>query len=170
LSLLPADHAPHKARLARFLKFAVVGGSGVVVNLVVFQIAHALLASLEPTPRLLGADVAGILVSIFTNFLLNDRWTWGDRVKGAGKNAWARRLALYYATCSIAAGIQLATSWAIHTYVLPGLPWLSILGHDLRPGLAVLCGIAAGIAINFPISHLWTFKDEHPGPQEPTAP
>ncbi len=162
MSPLPDAIITHKARIQRFLKFAVVGGSGVVVNLTVFQLTHALLSPLAPTPRLLTADAAGITVSIFTNFLLNDRWTWGDRVKGKGAAAWGKRLALYYATCSIAAAIQLVTSWATHTHVLSHMSWLSLLDHDLRPGIAVLTGIAAGIAINFPLSHLWTFKDEHP--------
>jgi putative flippase GtrA len=170
LSPSPATSEPTPARkLTRFFKFAVVGGSGVIVNLTVFQLCYALLASAPPDPRLLLSNSAGIVVSIFTNFLLNDRWTWGDRVKGHQRAAWAKRLARYYATCSIAACIQLAVSWSIHRYLLSSLHWLTVFKHDLRPGLAALCGIAAGIAINFPLSHLWTFKDEHPGPPQDVA-
>ncbi|NCQ33632.1 hypothetical protein GW813_00880, partial [bacterium] len=59
-----------KESLLRLTRFAIVGGSGVVINLVIFQL---LLLALEPTGMPTStaipiANAGGILVSIFTNF------------------------------------------------------------------------------------------------------
>ncbi|MEC9399523.1 MAG: GtrA family protein [Myxococcota bacterium] len=147
-------------RIGRFVKFGVVGGSGVVVNLGVFWIFFTLLAtseSLAEGTRHTLANGAGVIVSIFTNFLLNDSWTWGDRIKGSRKD-WAKRLARYYLSCSIAAGVQILTASLTYSMILSKFE-LALFGVELGPTLAVLVGIACGIAINFPISHLWAFKD-----------
>ena len=56
----------------RFLRFAAVGASGVVVNLG----ALALLTTAGLTPTL--ASALAIQVSILTNFFLNDFWTFRD--------------------------------------------------------------------------------------------
>lgn len=147
-------------RVGRFIKFGVVGGSGVVVNLGVFWICFTLLggsgALSESTNHTL-ANGAGVVVSIFTNFLLNDSWTWGDRIKG-NRRDWIKRLARYYLSCSIAAGVQILTASLTYSMILSKFE-LAPLGFELGPTLAVLVGIACGIAINFPISHLWAFKD-----------
>jgi len=66
-----------RANLGPFLKFSVVGASGVLVNeglLLAFQSAGVFL---------LYASVAAIEVSILTNFVLNDLWTFKDRRSGA---------------------------------------------------------------------------------------
>lgn len=147
-------------RVPRFVKFAVVGGSGVLVNLGVFQVASWTMTSIaDDATRFLAANVAGVFVSIFTNFLLNDGWTWGDREKGSG-SAWARRLVKYYITCSVSAAIQLGVAYTMRWFLLERLGWhYEILGRPILPILCVLTGIVAGIAINFPISHLWAFRD-----------
>ncbi len=109
--------------------------------------------------RFLAANVAGVIVSIFTNFLLNDGWTWGDRQKGSG-TAWARRLVKYYITCSVSAAIQLGVAYMMRWFLLERLGWhYEILGRPILPIMCVLTGIVAGLAINFPISHLWAFRD-----------
>ncbi len=58
-----------------FLKFALVGSSGVIVDMAIL----ALLAD----PRMLGLNitlskVAGAEVALLNNFVLNDRWTFGE--------------------------------------------------------------------------------------------
>ncbi len=59
---------------ARLIKFSVVGASGVAVNmgllyaLTRFMGIHYILSS-----------ILAIEVSILTNFILNDIWTWRDR-------------------------------------------------------------------------------------------
>ena len=143
----------------RLLRFAGVGVSGVVVNLVVFALAfHIVLVSLAGDDlKFVLANGMGFLVSVFTNFLLNDNWTWGDRAKGGFKNWW-QRLAKYYVTASSAGIVQIVTAWLSLT-----LLWSvfdpRISGYELAPMLGVLTGIGCGMAINFTASHLWAFRD-----------
>lgn len=152
------DSLTLKRRVYRLLKFGVVGGSGVVVNLVVFRVMLWLLGDfVRMDAKIFAANLAGVVVSIFTNFLLNDRWTWGDRIKGAGR--WWHRLGKYYLTASIAGGVQLALTSLSYEFVWQHLD-LRFLRHDVSPDAALLSGIAAGMAINLAVSHLWTFKDE----------
>lgn len=147
------------SKLGRFLKFGLVGGSGVLVNLAVFKLVFFLLSSLalEASLRHVLANIAGVLVSIFTNFLLNDRWTWADRHKGMMRDALAR-LVRYYAVCSAAALVQVGVSALLFNAFFEGRT-LSLLGVNVAPEIPVLVGIICGMAINFPLSHYWAFRD-----------
>lgn len=141
------------------MKFAIVGGSGVVVNMAIFHLCyHLVFVGMSMTPRHSLSNAVGVLVSIFTNFLLNDSWTWGDRIKGQ-RRQWFKRLGKYYLMCAAAGLVQLGVAHVANTYLLDSMN-LRLLGFDLAPSLAVGLGIVAGIAINFPVSHLWAFKDE----------
>ena len=144
---------------SRLFKFAGVGLSGVVVNLAVSMAAYhyVLAAFFTGDIQFVAANGAGFVVSVFTNFLLNDWWTWGDRRKGALRH-WFQRLAKYYATASGAGAVQLFTAWL--SLSLIWAPMAPTLGEmKLAPPLGVLTGIACGMAINFAFSHLWAFQD-----------
>ena len=65
----------------RFVRFGLVGVSGIGVNMAVTAAALATLPAFTHVDRFSVAIILGIAISIFTNFLLNDRWTWGDRRK-----------------------------------------------------------------------------------------
>jgi putative flippase GtrA len=159
-----------RGHLVRLVKFGVVGLSGVFVNMAVFELCYRyvlsdvtsfwglslFLETLEEQ-RLFAANFAGLVVSIFTNFLLNDRWTWGDRHKG-GVPDWLARLVKYYVSASAAGAIQLVAAWASFRYALQYIE-LPLLGADRSPTLSVAIGIGAGMAINFLAGHLWAFKD-----------
>ncbi len=161
-SATPSSSPLARPQLGRLLKFALVGGSGVVVNLGIFHLTLLLLA---PVPfdawRNAIAYTLGIVVSIFTNFLLNDTWTWGDRAKGHHVRALFARLGRYYLTCALSGAVQLGVSFGSFYLWFQHHPLL-IIGRDVGPSLAALAGILAGIAINLPVSHYWTFKDEPP--------
>ncbi len=143
----------------RLLKFAVVGFSGVFVNLAVFNLTYyaGLDGLLSGDPRFVLANAAGFVTSVFTNFLLNDFWTWGDRRKGDLRH-WFKRLVKFYITASGAGTVQLLTAWISLTIV-----WVPLdptpLGYKLAPSLGVLTGIGCGMVINFTASHLWAFRD-----------
>ncbi len=106
---------------ARLVRFGIVGGSGVLVNL-------ACLALLRwAIPGTLGdllsqawvdrlAMAGGIAVSIFTNFVLNDTWTWGDQPKG-GRRHWVQRLGKFYMVSLAAAVVQ----WGVAVLALEAL-------------------------------------------------
>lgn len=150
----------------RLLQFACVGLSGVFVNLAAANLAFFLIFApfLQDPFLLIAANALGFLTSVFTNFLLNDHFTWGDRRKGSRRH-WFRRLGKYYLAASgggavqiIAAPISLAIFW---THLD-----LSLFGLHLSPTLSILTGIAAGLSLNFLASHLWAFRDAplHQGP------
>lgn len=150
-----------RSRLKRLVKFGLVGVSGVAVNLLIFE----LLYRLAGVPFSL-ANAIGIVVSIFTNFLLNDTWTWGDRSKGGRWRDWAGRAVKYYIAAAAAAGVQLGVAWLAMRFVFGPLhlqlpAWLDAQAPhiDLAPTLSVLSGIVVGMAINFLAGHLWAFRD-----------
>lgn len=136
-----------QSEFARFVRFGVVGASGVVVNMGLAWLGHAVIfAGFDAGLRVNLSNLIGILVSIFTNFVLNDVWTWGDRPKG-GRRHWYTRMALYYVFAAAAAGVQLVTvNLLTHWWV--EWPFL----------LATFCGIAAGILINYPVNNYLTFR------------
>lgn len=148
-------------RVKRLVKFGLVGVSGVLVNVVVFEVLFRFGGLVFSV-----ANAGGIALSVFSNFLLNDAWTWGDRQKGVRRRDWFARMGKYYISASIAAGVQLAVAWAANHYLLPpihlNLPALfdaPAHGVDISPTLAVLSGIVVGMGINFVAGHLWAFRD-----------
>ncbi len=132
----------------RILRFGIVGASGVAVNMGIFALGtYVLFAHMEEASRNITAGVLGVLVSILTNFLLNDAWTWRDRRKG-GRAGLIRRLLMYYVVAGVAGGVQI------------GVMALLSIQFGLWEQAANLVGIAGGIAINFFVNNLWTFRAE----------
>ena len=145
----------------RFVKFGLVGGSGVFVNLAV-ALAFSRVVLVAWADRDLAdqiATLAGILVSIFTNFLINDSWTWGDRDKRAGTRSWMKRCGFYYATNGVAGALQ----WAVSAFTIT---LIAVEGHivgfeaaSVRAGLAALVGIAVATPLNYVINNKVTFRE-----------
>jgi putative flippase GtrA len=129
----------------RFIKFCLVGMSGIPVNLFFAWIGKVhLFASFDDTLREAAAYLIGIAVSILTNFLLNDLWTWRDRQEQM--RGFFGRLLRFYVVCSLASSIQFAASLAVRKG----------LGVDFL--VAPLLGIALATVINFLLNNLWTFR------------
>ena len=123
---------------ARFLKFAVVGGMGVVVNMGLFWVLNR---AFDVDVRL--AEIAAIVISIFTNFLLNNFWTWADH---RGQAPFFVRLGRYYLAASIA---------AVLNYGLFELFWAVFgLQHLVANGAAIGCSML----LNFVVQSRWTFR------------
>jgi dolichol-phosphate mannosyltransferase len=141
----------------RFIKFCLVGGSGVPVNLIFTWVGYQVLFSgLHGEARKAAAYVLGILISILTNFLLNDLWTWKDRHKAEGR--FVGRLLRFYLVSSVAALLQFGTAMG-----------LSIFFH-LHYLVAQLCGIAVATAVNFVVNNAWTFRSQPPPDDIPASP
>jgi len=127
----------------RFVKFCLVGGSGIVVNMAVFAVTRSLARDLDATLRFNAAQVAGFLVSCFSNFLLNDRWTWGDRKKANARTL--PRVRTYYLV-------------ALSAYVIQAIAGnLLVLKIGVSPWLANLAGILLGTVVNFLVNNRVTF-------------
>ncbi len=78
-----------------FGKFLVVGGTGFALQAIILRI---LVGSFKFDPTI--ANLAGALVAIFSNFNLNNFWTFkADKVKGIGQYLW--KISNFYATSAI---------------------------------------------------------------------
>ncbi len=124
-----------KSEKERFIKFAVVGASGVIVNeglLALFTEVYALAVPV--------AGAIAIEASILSNFFLNNFWTWKD----SHEKSFRRRLVQYHSV-SFIAGL-------VNYLILIGLTFLG-LNHLI----ANLIGIAFATLINFILNNHWTF-------------
>ena len=94
---------------ARFIKFCLVGASGVVVNLgsLAFLSWLGLLSSL--------ASAIAIELSIISNFVFNDRWTFRSQYESG---SWLRRGARFQLVSMVGALIQWCVFIAGNVFVL----------------------------------------------------
>ena len=123
----------------RFLKFGVVGASGVVVNMGGLYI----LKEFAGVPYFIASLIA-IELSILSNFTINLLWTWSDR---SGHGTIWMKLFRYH----VGAG---ATAFLGNYLVLIALTELFGM-HYL---ISNLIGIAVGTLANYVINDLWTFR------------
>lgn len=106
----------------RFLKFALVGASGVVVNLAFLALFRALRVHVNL------ASALAIELSLLSNFLINRLWTFGDARAGSGFLAQALR---FHVVCLGGAALQFTS------FVALNMVWLFLL-HDAEARLAYL--------------------------------
>lgn len=116
-----------------FVKYGVVGGSGVLVNLAALHLLHIELGF--PFTR---SSAAATELAIVTNYLGNELWTFHHRSLSL------RRLAQF----NVAALVSLVLTVALAT----------ILKEFLHPLLAQLLGIGAGASLNFAVNFWWTWR------------
>jgi dolichol-phosphate mannosyltransferase len=94
-------HTLHKSR---FLRFCVVGATGVVVDMSLLYLLS------DPSTLHLGLTRSKLIAAeaaIASNFLLNDAWTFGDLAKQApGASSKLRRFIAFNAICSLGVGIN----------------------------------------------------------------
>ncbi len=124
---------------ARLWKFLLVGASGVLVNMAVFWLMFYPLG----VPYMLAGVAAG-LISTFTNFILNNAFTWADRRVG-GLSVFVRRLGRYYVATWLGYLVYLALLWLF-----------ARLGF--APMLANLLAVGVAGMMNFVVHNLWTWK------------
>ena len=94
--------------LGKFGKFLAVGGTGFVINWVVFNLAIAHFDIVKPflplkflkdhPPEI--SNLLGAILAIFSNYNLNNLWTFGER-KSANAGSYFLKLAQFYTTSAI---------------------------------------------------------------------
>ena len=125
------------ADLVRISRFALVGLVGLLVNQTILFALHGV----GGQPPLVAAFVA-IEISVLSNFVMNDRWTFGDR---GGTRSGLSRLVRYHAACLL--GIVANAS----------LFSLLVLGFGTHYLIASFLGILVGFVANFHGSSVWTW-------------
>jgi len=121
-----------------FLKFLAVGGSGVVVNLGLFT------ALLGAGVNKYWASPIAIEVSIISNFLLNNYWTFQgrnrrDRVRVKGLK--------FNAVSLVSLGVSYGT-FVVLSWLFPSTP----------PQVHQLIGIIPATLVNYFLNSYWTFR------------
>ncbi len=176
--MLPSLRA-FAARHRRFLSFCAVGASGVIVNLLIFwAVLYGLEGGKSESETGSGswwinntALLAGWVVSVASNFALNDRLTFRDAASGY-RTSWPRRLASYYTSALVAFAIQWGCFnglvWAIDSSLgepirvyaasAGALPWLVNVTLQFRRTFANLAGIGIATIANYLLAKHWVFR------------
>jgi dolichol-phosphate mannosyltransferase len=122
----------------QLLKFAIVGGSGYLVNLAVFAVLADNLGAHHSL-----AAIGAFCVAVTNNFLWNRYWTFGA---GAGRASFQ---AMRFLTVSV---LSLVLNLAVLEAILAG----TAVGELTAQAIAV----AAVMPFNFVGNKLWTFGAE----------
>jgi dolichol-phosphate mannosyltransferase len=139
----------------RFWKFAMVGASGVLVNMAtLFVLAEYVNADLVI------AWMFAVGVSILSNFLLNNAFTWRD-VRHSSRIHFLLRGALAYPVAIAGIGANFAVYYPLLKYVTEAFPYYLIFNF---------MGILAATAVNFILSSRLVFKPSLPKSLDPDTP
>jgi dolichol-phosphate mannosyltransferase len=122
---------------AQLMRFGFVGGSGYVVNLVVFALLTEA-GDLHHIPAAIGA----FLVAVTNNFIWNRMWTF--RAEAPGRHP-AHQGMRFLVVSVVGLGVNLAILEAL------------VSGADLGELLAQAIAVGIAMPVNFIGNKLWTF-------------
>ena len=129
------------AHIQRFIKFGIVGGSGLVVNISFLWLFTEIFGFYY-----IISSVFAISLAMINNFIWNDLWTWRGRGE-PGKRAFFIRLLKFCLVASLAGyGGNLGILWILTHY------------FHVHYMISNLFGMAVGTFINYFLNHYWTFK------------
>lgn len=145
-----------KALVTQLMRFAAVGGVGLVVDVAIFNLLRVTIFSPENLHE--GPVVAKVIstsIAIVVNWLGNRYWTFGPH-----RRPQALREGLEFALVSLGGmGIGLACLWVSH-YVLG---YTSLLADNVSSNII---GLALGTAFRFWLYRIWVFRPERPVAEE----
>jgi dolichol-phosphate mannosyltransferase len=151
-------------RHRRFATFCLVGLSGVAVNMAVFEVVLRLASARGDSGHGVAslAAICGGIVSVASNFLLNDRVTFHYR-KETYRDTRLHRMGRYYLSAATGLMLQLvvlnAVAWLIMAVTVPSAlasAWSYAVAWRLR--LGNFCGIGAGTVTNYLLARHWVFR------------
>ncbi|WP_203566755.1 GtrA family protein [Aestuariimicrobium ganziense] len=161
----------HRRTLGQFVRFGLVGGSGVLVNMVVAVIMTKLNGGTRNDNRVLFwitsehafrytvlVWIVAFVVANFWNFELNRRWAFKSRQHAS----WWSEFWPFFVVGSVAAGvgaiIKVALTNPTSPLYLPHPPFNDDQGLRARAYWAQLITIVITMPINFVVNKLWTFR------------
>jgi dolichol-phosphate mannosyltransferase len=134
----------------RFVSFALVGGTGVLVHLALMATALSVLSHGAAFETVRGLDFSlaqliGASGAMVSNFLINNRLTYADkRLKGLG--LW-RGLVLFAVLSAIGLAANVGVATAVNDQI------------DLNWSISALAGILVGVVWNFGTTRRLVWKD-----------
>ena len=128
----------------RFIKFGIVGASGVVVNLSVLYVGQETIFRdvAQETLRLNLSLALAIFIATISNFTWNHRWTWHDR-----KALRSVPIVIQFGQYALACWIGIAVQFGLTNL-------FALLMHYLA---ANLIAVVIASLFNFVANDLWTF-------------
>jgi dolichol-phosphate mannosyltransferase len=139
----------------RFWKFALVGASGILVNMLTLI---TLVEYFDANPTV--AWMVAVGLSVLSNFLFNNAFTWRD-VRHSSRIHFLLRGALAYPVAIVALGTNFAVYYPLIKYVSADFPYYAI---------AAFLGIIAGTSTNFILSSRFVFRHAAIKSLNPAAP
>ena len=139
----------------RLWKFLLVGASGVIVNMVTLIV----LAEYFDANKVI-AWMFAVGVSILSNFLLNNAFTWRD-IRHSSRIHFFLRGVLAYPVAVMGIGANFAVWYPLVKYVSDDFPYYALFN---------LLGIVAGTSVNFILSSRLVFRPSIPQNLDPDAP
>ena len=139
----------------RFWKFPLVGASGVLVNMVTLIV----LAEYFHAHKVI-AWMFAVGLSILSNFLLNNAFTWRD-IRHSSRIHFFLRGVLAYPVAVMGIGANFAVWYPLVKYVSDAFPYYALFN---------LLGIVAGTSVNFILSSRLVFRPSLPKNLDPDAP
>ncbi|CAN5643550.1 hypothetical protein BH24ACT21_BH24ACT21_00480 [soil metagenome] len=131
----------------RFWKFAMVGASGALVNLLIYTYLTEFYNA-----NYVIAWMFGVGISILSNFVLNNAFTWRD-VRHSSRIHYLQRGALAYPVAVIGIGANFAVWYPLIKYVSKEFPYHLIFWF---------LGILAATVVNFVLSARFVFRRPTP--------
>jgi dolichol-phosphate mannosyltransferase len=139
----------------RLWKFLLVGASGVVVNMATLIV----LAEYFHANKVI-AWMFAVGLSILSNFLLNNAFTWRD-IRHSSRIHFFLRGVLAYPVAVMGIGANFAVWYPLVKYVSDSFPYYALFN---------LLGIVAGTSVNFILSSRLVFRPALPKNLDPDAP
>jgi dolichol-phosphate mannosyltransferase len=139
----------------RLWKFLLVGASGVVVNMATLIV----LAEFFDANKVI-AWMFAVGLSILSNFLLNNAFTWRD-IRHSSRIHFFLRGVLAYPVAVMGIGANFAVWYPLVKYVSDAFPYYALFN---------LLGIVAGTSVNFILSSRLVFRPSLPKNLDPDAP
>ena len=139
----------------RLWKFLLVGASGVVVNMATLIV----LAEYFHANKVI-AWMFAVGVSILSNFLLNNAFTWRD-IRHSSRIHFFLRGVLAYPVAVMGIGANFAVWYPLVKYVSDAFPYYALFN---------LLGIVAGTSVNFILSSRLVFRPSLPKNLDPDTP
>jgi dolichol-phosphate mannosyltransferase len=139
----------------RFWKFCLVGASGVLVNMVTLIV----LAEYFHAHKVI-AWMFAVGISILSNFLLNNAFTWRD-IRHSSRIHFFLRGVLAYPVAIMGIGANFAVWYPLVKYISDEFPYYALFN---------LLGIIAGTSVNFILSSRLVFRPPTPRTLDPDAP